>query len=105
MSRLNELIRDLSKSNQLEDVGCGHKDQVKAVTPMSDGCVDCLKMGDTWVHLRLCLTCGYVGCCDNSKNRHGSKHYASVRHPLIKSFEPGEDWVWCFPDEALLFPD
>jgi uncharacterized UBP type Zn finger protein len=105
MSNLNDIIRNLSKSNQLEDVGCGHKDQVKEVAPMSDGCVDCLKMGDTWVHLRLCLTCGYVGCCNDSKNKHGSKHYAAVAHPLIKSFEPGEDWVWCYPDEALLFPD
>ena len=105
MSNLNDIIRNLSKSNQLEAVGCGHKDQVKEVTPMSDGCVDCLKMGDTWVHLRLCLTCGYVGCCNDSKNKHGSKHFAAVGHPLIKSFEPGEDWVWCYPDEALLFPD
>ena len=105
MSDLNAIIRNLSKSNQLEDIGCTHKDQVKEVTPMSDGCVDCLKTGDTWVHLRLCLTCGYVGCCNDSKNKHSSIHYAAVSHPLIKSFQPGEDWVWCYPDEALLFPD
>ena len=105
MSDLNAIIRNLSKSNQLEDIGCTHKDQVKEVTPMSDGCVDCLKTGDAWVHLRLCLTCGYVGCCNDSKNKHGAKHYAAEGHPLIKSFQPGEDWVWCYPDEALLFPD
>jgi uncharacterized UBP type Zn finger protein len=59
-------------------------------------------MGDTWVHLRLCLTCGQVGCCDSSKNKHATKHYHQTTHPIIRSFEPGETWRWCYPDELLM---
>jgi uncharacterized UBP type Zn finger protein len=61
----------------------------------------CLAMGDTWVHLRLCLTCGNVGCCDSSKNKHATKHFHKTKHPVVKSFQPGEDWRWCFVDEVL----
>lgn len=64
-----------------------------------DGCEECLKMGDTWVHLRLCLACGHVGCCDNSKNKHATKHFQKTNHPVIKSFEKGENWKWCYIDE------
>lgn len=71
------------------------------VMPSSKGCVECLARGDAWVHLRLCLTCGHVGCCDNSPNRHATKHFHSTRHPVIKSFEPGEDWAWCYVDEEM----
>jgi monovalent cation/hydrogen antiporter len=66
-----------------------------------DGCEECLAMGSTWVHLRLCLECGHVGCCDSSPNRHASKHFASERHPVMRSFEPGESWRWCFVDNKL----
>ena len=59
------------------------------------GCEDCLKTGDTWVHLRLCVHCGHVGCCDSSKNRHATQHSRAEDHPVIKSLEPGEDWMWC----------
>jgi uncharacterized UBP type Zn finger protein len=59
-------------------------------------------MGDTWVHLRMCMVCGHVGCCDNSKNRHASKHFASTGHPIVKSLERGEDWKWCFIDKVLI---
>jgi len=82
---------------------CAHLDQVKPVTPGSQGCQECLAMGDTWVHLRLCRTCGHVGCCDDSKNRHARKHFVHVDHPIISSFEPGEDWSWCFIDEIEVF--
>ena len=78
---------------------CTHLDQVRPVTPSADGCEDCLRIGSRWVHLRLCQTCGHVGCCDNSTNRHATAHYHETTHPLIRSFEPGEDWWWCFPDE------
>lgn len=78
---------------------CIHEKQLHAVTPSSDGCEDCLKTGDTWVHLRLCETCGHVGCCDQSKNKHATKHFHTTGHPIIKSFEPGEDWGWCYVDE------
>ena len=64
-------------------------------------CEECLAMGDKWVHLRICLTCGHVGCCDQSKNKHATKHYHKTKHPVIKSFQPGEDWIWCYIDEIF----
>ena len=84
-----------------EDV---HLDQIQAVTPSADGCEDCLRIGDRWVHLRLCMICGHVGCCDQSRNRHATKHFHASSHPIIKSFEPGEDWGWCFVDETFFQP-
>lgn len=66
------------------------------------GCEDCLKIGGRWVHLRVCLTCGHVACCDSSKNRHARRHYERTGHAIIRSFEPGEDWRWCYVDEAYL---
>lgn len=74
--------------------------QTKPKTP--EGCEECLKMGDEWVHLRLCLTCGHVGCCDNSKNKHATKHFHQTKHPVIKSFQPGENWLWCYVDELMV---
>ena len=71
------------------------------VQPSGHGCEECLKSGDRWVHLRLCLTCGHVGCCDSSPNRHATQHYHATHHPVIKSFEPGEDWAWCYLDEEM----
>ena len=80
--------------------GCEHLKEIKKVTPSSiEGCEDCLKIGGRWVHLRLCETCGHVGCCDNSPNRHATKHFHATSHPIIKSFEPGEDWGFCYVDE------
>jgi uncharacterized UBP type Zn finger protein len=78
---------------------CKHFDEVKDVIPSSNGCFDCLKMGDKWFHLRICMECGYVGCCDNSKNKHATKHFKKTKHPVIKSFQKGENWMWCFIDE------
>jgi uncharacterized UBP type Zn finger protein len=80
---------------------CPHVAGIRDVTPRAQGCEECLKMGDEWVHLRLCLTCGHVGCCDSSKNRHATKHFHATTHPIIKSFQPGEDWGWCYVDELL----
>ena len=80
---------------------CTHVDQVTEVTPRTpQGCEECLAMGGRWVHLRLCLTCGYVGCCDSSPNRHATKHFQTAGHPIVRSFEPGESWVWCYADQA-----
>ena len=79
-----------------------HLKEIRKVTPSADGCEDCLKIGATWVHLRLCLSCGRVGCCDSSPNRHASKHFQKSKHPIIQSFEPGEDWRWCYVDEATV---
>jgi uncharacterized UBP type Zn finger protein len=66
------------------------------------GCEECIKMGDSWVHLRECLVCGHVGCCDSSKNKHATKHFHSTTHPVIRSVEPGERWGWCYVDEAMV---
>jgi uncharacterized UBP type Zn finger protein len=81
---------------------CTHLDMIQEVEPASEGCQECLEMGDSWVHLRLCLVCGHVGCCDNSKNKHATAHFYSTGHPIIQSLEPGEDWRWCYIDEILL---
>ena len=80
---------------------CTHLDQIVDTQPSGDGCVECLKMGDWWVHLRMCSTCGHVGCCDNSKNRHATEHNHATNHPIIRSFEPGEGWFWCYPDDLF----
>lgn len=79
---------------------CTHLNQIREVTPSANGCEDCLKIGDTWVHLRLCLECGHVGCCDSSKNKHATKHFHATNHPIIQSFQPGEDWGWCYIDQV-----
>lgn len=83
-------------------VACTHIEMIGDVEPTSPGCKECLETGDEWLHLRLCLTCGHVGCCDQSRNRHASRHWHSAHHPIIQSLEPGEDWVWCFEDEVYM---
>jgi uncharacterized UBP type Zn finger protein len=84
---------------------CEHVAEVQPVPPRTpDGCEECLKTGSRWVHLRLCLTCGHVGCCDSSPNRHATKHYHSSHHPVMASFEPGERWAWCYIDREELPP-
>ena len=80
---------------------CPHVETLKPVHPSTTkGCEDCLKMGGRWVHLRLCLTCGHVGCCDSSPNRHATKHFHDTQHPIVQSMERGEDWGWCYVDEV-----
>jgi uncharacterized UBP type Zn finger protein len=87
------------------DQQCKHLSQVRSVAPKTpDGCEECLQSGDEWVHLRLCLECGHVGCCDDSPNRHATKHFHKTKHPIMKSFEPGEDWGWCFVDQLEFEP-
>lgn len=81
---------------------CTHLDQTRSVLPSARGCEECLRIGDTWVHLRICMTCGHVGCCDSSKNKHATGHFRETGHPIIKSLEPGEDWAWCYKDEVML---
>ena len=83
---------------------CAHEAGIRTVTPSALGCEECLRSKSIWVHLRLCRTCGHVGCCDDSKNRHARKHAAKTHHPIISSFEPGEDWSWCFIDEMQVIP-
>jgi uncharacterized UBP type Zn finger protein len=79
-----------------------HVSQIRDVKPSAKGCEDCLKIGGRWVHLRLCLSCGHVGCCDSSPNKHARAHFDTVQHPIIQSFEPGEDWRWCYVDDAYV---
>ena len=81
---------------------CGHISQIRDVKPSATGCEDCLKTGDTWVHLRICLQCGHVGCCDSSKNRHATKHYQKSGHPIMQSLQPGESWRWCYVDQVYV---
>jgi uncharacterized UBP type Zn finger protein len=82
---------------------CSHLDQVVFLEPQGPivGCEECLKTGDRWVHLRLCQTCGKIGCCDSSPNRHASHHAHEAGHPIARSVEPGEDWSWCYVDEVM----
>ena len=79
---------------------CTHLGQIKVTSTKKDFCEDCVKTGDEWVHLRLCLECGHVACCDSSPNRHATKHFKKVHHPLMRSIERGETWIWCFVDEV-----
>jgi hypothetical protein len=81
---------------------CTHFDHLKPVQRSSAGCEECLRMGDRWVHLRECLVCGHVGCCDSSKNKHATKHFHATKHPTMRSVEQGEHWGWCFVDEAMV---
>ena len=95
----------MSKSSAVDlSLPCEHvnDDMPRQVHRPSPGCEDCLKIGGTWVHLRICLTCKHVGCCDNSPNRHATKHNVATRHPIVTSAELGETWAWCYPDERYL---
>jgi uncharacterized UBP type Zn finger protein len=84
--------------------GCTHVDEVAVLElpPEVDGCVDCLASGGKWLHLRICLSCGHVGCCDDSPNRHATAHHHATSHPIIRSLERGEEWSWCYVDEVGL---
>jgi len=79
---------------------CHHLNEIKFRNTSTHVCEECVKMGDPWVHLRMCLICGHVGCCDSSKNRHATKHFHKTEHPLVRSVEPGESWIWCYVDEV-----
>ena len=81
---------------------CSHADTIRDVTPSARGCEECLKIGSIWVHLRLCRTCGHVGCCDDSPNRHATTHFHATGHPIIEGYDPPEGWGWCYIDETLL---
>ena len=81
---------------------CPHMAHLKPVHPSGQGCKECLETGGTWVHLRLCLTCGHVGCCDSSPNKHATKHFHATQHPVVRSFEPGESWRWCYLDDLMV---
>ena len=86
-----------------DDVVCAHLDRIELLEPPAQvaGCEECLKTGSEWLHLRMCQTCGKIGCCDSSPNRHASRHAGEVEHPIARSVEPGEDWSWCYEDELM----
>jgi hypothetical protein len=89
-----------------EGRGCPHADlPTPAIVPRSDLCLDCVARRQGWVALRLCLTCGHVGCCDSSPAAHANAHHENSGHPLMRSQEPGEDWGWCYVDEVFLRPN
>jgi len=81
---------------------CSHLDQIRDVAPHGTGCEECLKLGERWVALRVCLTCGHVGCCDSSPGRHATAHFHSSGHAVMRSAEPGKDWRWCYIDQAYV---
>jgi uncharacterized UBP type Zn finger protein len=80
---------------------CRHLDKIVVTSTDTRVCEDCVKLGDDWVHLRLCMSCGHVGCCDSSKNRHATRHFQHTGHPLVRSIEPGERWIWCYADQVM----
>lgn len=80
---------------------CEHLDTIQQLPPSGEGCVECLTTGMRWVHLRMCQSCGHVGCCDNSPGKHATGHFRETGHPIIRSFEPGEDWYWCYVDDTF----
>ncbi len=81
---------------------CPHLALIHSVIPSAEGCEECLRSGDEWVHLRICLCCGHVGCCDDSPNKHATRHFLATAHPVIQSFEPGETWRWCYIDKLVI---
>jgi uncharacterized UBP type Zn finger protein len=88
-------------------LACTHLDQISVTTlpPSIAGCEECLEIGSHWVHLRMCTSCGRIGCCDASPNRHARLHARDDDHPIARSAEPGEDWSWCFVDEIAFVVD
>jgi uncharacterized UBP type Zn finger protein len=78
---------------------CAHADHIRNVEPSGSGCKECLRLGDDWMQLRMCMECGHVGCCDSSKNKHALKHFRATQHPIARSIEPGEEWAWCYIDQ------
>ena len=84
---------------------CEHVREIRNVEPDAEGCSDCLAVGDRWVQLRMCLTCGHVGCCDSSKNKHATAHWKATAHPIMRSAEPGQDRRWCYPHGDYVDPE
>jgi len=81
---------------------CNHRNTIRTVTPSARGCEECLQSRSTWVHLRICRTCGHVGCCDESPNHHATNHYHATHHPIIEGYDPPEGWGWCYVDDVFV---
>lgn len=96
------IIRLAFNGMRLEEKACSHLDQIKVIEPSTDVCEQCVAAGDEWPALRMCLVCGFTGCCDTSKNKHVKRHCEETGHPIVRSIMPGEGWIWCYEDSALL---
>jgi hypothetical protein len=101
---LTRYVVDSDENGQATVQTCAHLGEIRDVSPSAKGCEDCLREGTHWVHLRECLMCGHVGCCDSSPRRHATAHWNAVGHPIVKSLERGEDWAWCYADDLVLVP-
>ena len=102
ITAINELIKAARQNIEDAKEYCDHFPLINDITPSADGCEECLKIGGEWVNLRICLICGKVGCCDDSKNQHARKHFHAEKHALIMSYDPIADWIWCYKDETAL---
>lgn len=98
--RSGSYIRKFLQEGRINHEECTHLSMITDSPPDGEGCQQCLDLGDTWVNLRVCMICGQVGCCDSSKNKHASKHFAETGHPIMQNFMPGENWLWCFLDQV-----
>ena len=101
---LNHLTRGKRKGEVMYEKRCEHMKEGPPPAAASEGCAECLAAGRTWVHLRICRACGHVGCCDSSEGKDATGHFKETGHPVMQSFEPGEDWGWCYEHETMLGP-
>ncbi|HZD58036.1 MAG TPA: UBP-type zinc finger domain-containing protein [Anaerolineales bacterium] len=105
MAKIPNALLRLAWTGQLREKTCQHLNQATEVEARSDGCEECVQLRERWVHLRMCMICGHVGCCSSSKHEHAYQHFKETGHPLIKPYDQsGMDWIWCYEDEALLTP-
>ncbi len=100
MTRI-ETDQEIELTGDPTAAGCSHGAAVRVVRPGSAGCEECLEIGQRWVHLRICMTCGHVGCCDSSIGKHATAHHDDTGHPIVRSVESGERWGWCYLDEVM----
>jgi uncharacterized UBP type Zn finger protein len=100
--RLAEVARRAVFQRSLATKECGHLASVRSFTVASMSCPSCETEGSSWTKLRMCMTCGSIGCCDSSRLRHARSHFEATGHPVMRSIEPAETWAWCYPDEAFL---
>jgi len=98
----HEARRDTDRWRQAMSSDCSHLETIRDVTPSARGCEECLKIGQEWFHLRVCRTCGHVGCCDQSPGQHATKHFHATQHPIIEGYDPPVGWGWCYVEEVLL---
>ncbi len=103
-AKIHDAIHRVQAGELKRPTNCVHVDQIQEVEPAAVGCVDCLASGSTWVHLRVCLTCGYTGCCNSSPNKHANKHADETGHHVVMSMENGEEWMWCYEDNDFIIP-